>query len=438
MALRDLFVFLVVFGLLPFVFSRPWIGVLLWTWIGIMNPHRMAWGYAVNFPFALVIAIVTLPAVFLSREKKVFPLVPETVLLLLFIGWMTLTTLFALYPELAWSTWVKMIKIQLFIFVTMMVMHDRRRIDLLLWVSTLSLAFFGVKGGIYTILHGGGGMVFGPRGGFIEDNTTIGLAIVIAMPLMRYLQIISERRWIRWALGVSMVLSAVAVVGTYSRGAFLAIAAMGFFLWLKSRHKIATGLLLLALVPAIWTFMPEGWHQRMESIQNYEQDGSAIGRINAWTFAFNLAQDRPIGGGFEAFQLEAFLQWAPNPSDLHDAHSIWFEVLGEHGFVGLVLYVLMWLFSWRTASMIARMTKRKAELGWANDLAKLIQVALVGFWAGGSFLGVAYWDYPYILLVILVLTQRLVRMELSSVAANERTKPGPVVEGVPVQVTTQR
>jgi probable O-glycosylation ligase (exosortase A-associated) len=294
----------------------------------------MAWGYAIHFPFALVIALVTLPAVLMSKEKKMFPLVPETVLLLLFIGWMTLTTPLALYPELAWSTWEKMIKIQLFIFITMMVMQDRRRIDLLLWVSTLSLAFFGVKGGIYTILEGGGGMVLGPRGGFIEGNTTIALALVMAIPMMRYLQIIAERRWVRWGLGAAMILSVVAVVGTYSRGAFLAVAAMGFFLWLKSRQKVATALLLLALVPAVWLFMPEAWHQRMESIQSYQQDRSAMGRINAWEFAYNLALDRPLGGGFEAFQPEAFQRWAPNPDHLQDAHSIWFEVLGEHGFVG--------------------------------------------------------------------------------------------------------
>jgi putative inorganic carbon (HCO3(-)) transporter len=440
MALRDLFVFLVVFGLLPFVFSRPWLGVLLWTWIGIMNPHRMAWGYAVNFPFALVIAVVTLPAVMLSKEKKVFPIVPEIVLLLLFIVWMTLTTPFALYPDQAWITWVKVVKIQLFIFITLIVMHDRRRIDLLLWVSTLSLAFFGVKGGIYTILQGGGGMVLGPAGGFIESNTTIALALVMAIPLMRYLQIISARRWIRWALGVSMILSVVAVLGTYSRGAFLAVAAMGFFLWLKSRQKFATALLLLALVPAVLAFMPEGWHQRMGSIQNYEQDNSAMTRINAWGFDFNQALDRPLnGGGFEAFQPDAFTRWAPY-GDLHwqDAHSIWFEVLGEHGFVGLGLYLLMWFFCWRTASSTARLTEDKPDLKWAHDLGKLIQVALVGFWVGGSFLGLAYWDYPYILLVVLVLTQRLVRIELSNVEVGQQVKPGSEIKGVPVQVITQQ
>lgn len=437
--MRDLLLFLVVFGLLPFVFSRPWLGVLLWTWIGIMNPHRLGWGYAFNFPFALIIAIVTLLAIFFSRDKKVFPLAPEIALLLLFIVWMTLGTPFALYPDLAWPQWEKVLKILGFLLVTLMVMHDRRRIELLLWVSTLSVAFFGAKGGIYTILHGGEGMVLGPPGSFIEGNTEIGLAIVIAIPLMRYLQLISRRAWVRWALGASMVLSVMAVVGTYSRGAFLAIAAMGFFLWLKSRQKIVTGMLLLTLVAFVLYFMPGQWDARMATIENYQTDSSAMGRINAWQMAFNLALDRPFfGGGFETFQPEAFLRWAPIPYDVHDAHSIWFEVLGEHGFVGLILYLLMWFLSWRTASTIIRLSKGKTELKWANDLAKLIQVALVGFWAGGSFLGLAYWDYPYILLVVLVLAQRLVRMELPSLAVSEQGRLGRLSEGVRVEITSQR
>jgi probable O-glycosylation ligase (exosortase A-associated) len=192
------------------------------------------------------------------------------------------------------------------------------------------------------------------------------------------------------------------------------------------------------LVPFVLYFMPGAWDARMATIENYQADGSAMGRINAWQMAFNLALDRPFfGGGFETFQPEAFLQWAPNPHAVHDAHSIWFEVLGEHGFVGLMLYLLMWFFSWRTASMIIRLSKGQAGLKWANDLAKLIQVALVGFWVGGSFLGLAYWDYPYILLIVLVLTQRLVRMELPSLAASAQ-RPGRLSEGVRVEITSQR
>ena len=53
MSLRDLFVFAAVFGTLPFVLRKPYIGIYLWSWLGYMNPHRLAWGLAYDFPFCL-------------------------------------------------------------------------------------------------------------------------------------------------------------------------------------------------------------------------------------------------------------------------------------------------------------------------------------------------------------------------------------------------
>ncbi len=154
-SLRDLVLTVFILGLLPAVLARPWWGILLWTWVGLMNPHKMTWGFAYNFPFAMIIAIVTLVAVFISREPKKLPLTPPVVLLIFFILWMTVTTiLYALYPDLAWIKWEKVIKIQAFIFLTLMVMQSEQRIRALVLVATLSIAFFGIKGGIYTIAQG--------------------------------------------------------------------------------------------------------------------------------------------------------------------------------------------------------------------------------------------------------------------------------------------
>jgi len=48
--MRDLFVTAVIFGLLPFIFKRPWVGILVWAWLSYMNPHRLAWGFALISP----------------------------------------------------------------------------------------------------------------------------------------------------------------------------------------------------------------------------------------------------------------------------------------------------------------------------------------------------------------------------------------------------
>src|SRR6185295_1803697 len=134
---------------------------------------------------------------------------------------------------------------------------------------------------------------------------------------------------------------------SHSRGALLAIVAMLAFFWLKTRAKAMTGLMLLVLVPVAIGLMPEKWEERMRTIQTYEEDASAMGRLNAWRMAFNLAQDRPlVGGGFEIYTQEVFARYAPDPTDVHAAHSIYFQMLGEHGFVGLSLFLLLWLLLW--------------------------------------------------------------------------------------------
>ena len=88
-----------------------------------------------------------------------------------------------------------------------------------------------------------------------------------------------------------------------------------------------------------------------------------------------------------------------------------------HGYVGLAIYVLLWWLTWRCASDIIRTCRTRADLRWAGDLAAMIQVALVGFWVGGTFLGLAYFDLPYILLALLVLTKRVVTAEVANTSA---------------------
>jgi probable O-glycosylation ligase (exosortase A-associated) len=414
--MRDFILTAFIFGCLPFTLVRPEWGVLLWTWIGLMNPHRLTWGFAYTLQFAMVVAVVTLIGVLLSPEPKRMPLRPPVVALLAFIVWMCVTTLTALNPDGAYEAWQRTIKVQVFVLVTLVMMQSRARLNALVWVSTLSIAFFGVKGGLYTLNAGGAGMVLGPPGTFIEGNTEISLAITMTLPLLRYLQLQTQRRWLRWGLGAAMVLSAIAILGSYSRGALIAIVAMGLFFLLKTRNKLAITLAFAVIVPAFMLFMPVQWYDRMSTIGEYEQDASAMGRINAWGFAWNLASDRPmVGGGFRAFTPENFLAWAPYPNDFHDSHSIWFQVLGEHGFVGIALFVLLWLLTWRSAARVIAMARQYGpDFLWASDLVRATQVGLIGYWAGGSFLGLAYWDYPYVLMAIIVLAEVVVAKEIKA------------------------
>lgn len=424
--MRDLLVTGIIFGLLPFIFKRPWVGILLWSWLGYMNPHRQAWGFAYDFPFAFVVGIVTIVAYFFSREKKEMIWSRETITLLIFVGWMVVTTFFSLYPDQAWAQLDKVWKIQLMILLTALIIKDRLQLHWMVWVVALSLGFYGVKGGIFTILHGGAFRVHGPAGTFIGENNEIALALVMTIPLIRYLHLQETRKWVRVGLAGAMVLTGIAAIGSQSRGALLAMLAIGLFLWIKSRNKIVTGTYIFIAVAIIGAVMPQEWYDRMNTIQDYQQDNSALGRINAWHTAFNVASARITGGGFETFSAPTFRQFAPDPWDVHDVHSIYFEQIGEQGFIGLFLFILLGLFAWLRARQVIQACKSNPDTKWAADLAAMIQVSLVGYATGGAFLGLSYFDLPYHLMIMVLLAAKfsgVLNMKTSNLPRLDRKIP---------------
>lgn len=426
--MRDLLVTGMVFGLLPFVFKRPWVGILLWSWLGYMNPHRQTWGFAYDFPFAFIVGIVTMVAFVFSREKKDMIWSRETVVLLIFVGWMLVTTIFALYPSEAWPQFDKVWKIQLMIFLTALIIKERQQLHWMVWVIALSLGYYGVKGGIFTILHGGAFRVHGPAGTFIGENNEIALALVMTVPLIRYLHLQETRTWVKTGLAGAMILTGIAAIGSQSRGALLAMLAMGLFLWLKSRNKMVTGVYMAIAVVIMAAILPQEWYDRMSSIKDYQSDNSAQGRLNAWHTGFNVAKDRITGGGFETFSAPTFRHYAPDPFDVHDVHSIYFEQIGEQGFIGFSLFLMLGIFAWLRARQVIRVCRNDPDRKWAADLAAMIQVSLVGYATGGAFLGLSYFDLPYHLMIIILLAAKFSGVldgKLSAAPAGDRTLPHP-------------
>jgi probable O-glycosylation ligase (exosortase A-associated) len=300
----------------------------------------------------------------------------------------------------------KVMKVDFMILVALVLVVTRTQIMALTSVLVFSLGFYGLKGGIFTIITGGTFRVWGPAGTFIEGNNELALAIIICIPLMRFLQMQVRSKWARWGFGALMLLSAVAALGTQSRGALVAIVAMALMLWWRSGNKLGFSMLLVLLGTAIVAFMPSTWEMRMRSITEYEQDGSAMGRINAWWMAWNLAKSNFAGGGFEIYEPSVFQAYAPNPTDIHAAHSIYFQVLGEHGFVGLILFIAVWICVWRMAEVIRRSGRENSATAWVADLGAMSQAALIGYLVGGMFLSLAYFDLPYNILVLVVASRR--------------------------------
>jgi probable O-glycosylation ligase (exosortase A-associated) len=416
--MRDLLIASIVFGLLPFILKRPFWGILLMAWLGYMNPHRLCYGFMLTMPVVQIVAITTLIGMLMSKESKRMVWSPEIILLIVFIGWMGITTTQAFFFDAAFTQYIKVIKIQILTFMTLIMLTSQERVRQFVWAIVLSLGFYGVKGGLFTIANGGAYHVQGPSTTFIAGNNELALALVMTLPLMRYLHLHEKSHIVKIGLMVGMILTAIATIGSQSRGALVALTITGAFFWLKGRHKIRTGIFIAGGAVAILSIMPDSWYRRMGTIENFDQDASALGRLNAWSTAWNVATDRFFGGGFEMFQASVFQVYAPEAFRVHDVHSIYFQILGHHGFVGLFMFLGLLALTWARCRSTIRLSKKNPEQAWAGDLAAMIQVSLVGFMTAGAFLGLAYFDYFYHLLALAVVVHHLVK---ASAAAQSNT-----------------
>jgi len=194
---------------------------------------------------------------------------------------------------------------------------------------------------------------------------------------------------------------------------------MGVYFWLKSDKKFLSGIAVTLAGASFLMFMPKIWWDRMSTIQSYEEDASALGRINAWWTEFNIANDNIFGAGFNHSSSLIFAQYAPNPTDVHAAHSIYFQVLGGHGWIGFALFMAFCILSLRLSKKITKKTKEHTDLAWANLLSRMVYVSLIAYAVGGAFLSLAYFDLPYHLMAILVMTNIIVDRELAKPVSEE-------------------
>lgn len=413
MTFRDVILTCLIMGLLPFCLSRPWIGVLTWSWLGYMNPHRMTWGFAYDLPFGMMVMLATVVGLVITRDRKGLPNAIEVYLLLALWGWFLVTTIFAFYPDDAWIQFNKVSKILVGIFLSLFLLQDARKLRALIWVIALSIGFFGVKGGIFSIMTGAQNQVLGPRDSFISGNTEIGLALNMVIPLLVFLQREETKLWRRRLLMAAAILSIIASLGTYSRGALVGLAVVVPLVFLKSRARLILLPLLAVAIFVLPSVMPRQWLERMGTIETYEQDVSANQRLNSWYVARELAKDYPImGGGFRTFSKDIYEAYMPGykyAENALDAHSIYFQVLGEHGFTGLALFVALIASTLLSLRRIIWKTRREPSQQWICNCAQMLEVSVLAYAVSGAFLSMSYFDFFYHQVVITVILKTLMK-----------------------------
>ncbi len=379
-------------------------------------------------------AMATLVGFIFSREKKGFTPDLITVLTILFCVHFTLTTFTALNPQLSWTEWSRTSKIFLMTFLAIFLFRDRNKLHWLILVVTFSAAFYGVKGGFFTIATGGQYMVWGPDESFFGGNTGLALVLNMILPFLLIPGMKSAKMTTRCFYLLCFFLTVVAIVGTYSRGGLVGLAAVMLAMFVTLPITAAKRLsIVLALMVAVAVgsfFVPQQWYDRMKTITTYEQDASSMGRINAWWFAYNLANDRPlVGGGFSTYTRELFLRYAPDPEDFHDSHSIFFEVLADHGYVGLLLYLAIIACTVSSLFRLKRVCRSIGDLGWANDYATMVLCSIAGYLGNGLTLGLAYFDLFWLMISMTICLKLIVRdhikkMYMEHLAHRQGSAPG--------------
>jgi probable O-glycosylation ligase (exosortase A-associated) len=396
--LRDLVLTSCILVCLGLTYRYHFVGVLTWAWVALMQPNHEVYGVVSSaLRVNLLVAVVTLIAWMVSKDKKMPRADAIVVVVLIFLAWMTFNEFFAVFPEGSWYMWNgdwRIIALGLVVWTTA---NSRDRIHALIWVVVASFLYFGVKDGILTILEGGIKKTMGPNGGMYADNNQFAAALLMILPLINYLRVNSANYWVRIGLAAGLVLTVFAIVGSYSRGAFVGLVALGFIWWFRSRNKLFYPFIAAAIAYSLFNFMPQSYHDRLTTLNDADSDASFQGRVIAWKVAYYYARDHfPIGAGLDGPQQPSVFNYYFPRDAFHAAHSIFFQVLGDLGFMGLAIYLVLFFLIFVACFRIGRIARSRPEFDWARDLARAIQLSMVAFCVAGSALSLAYCDLLFI------------------------------------------
>jgi hypothetical protein len=240
---RTFFVWAIVFLSLPIAFFQPFYGVLIWAWTSYFRPHDLAWG-AGDLRLSYYIALATLGGVLFSRERfRIIP-VRETFLCgALLVALMIAADHAEFSQGYAWEKVQQYGKVLLMTVLTAALVTSPGRFRILAWTIAISVGGLGFKGGLLGTIRGA--RLAGP-GGFIADNNDFALALNMSLPFFLYLAQQSKRRFVKLALYFVFALSVIAIVLTYSRGGFIGLGMVMFMIWLRSKRKFVSEIVIVA------------------------------------------------------------------------------------------------------------------------------------------------------------------------------------------------
>lgn len=399
----------------------PFVASLAYVWVDEAYPQKIAYLFMNTIHPAELTAILAF-LMFFMKGLQGTRVTLSSVLLVIFAVWCTLSTFFwAVAPEPALLKWDWAVKGLVMAAFLPLMFRTRLQIEAFIQVLIFSIMTNVIGPGLKTLVTGGGynaalGFTVGNAG--LEEGATLSAIAISLIPLLLFVirnnTLLPQNRWVKLGYIGLIVLSISAAIGTYERTGLVAMVVVSVALWLQSRHKFLFGAGLLAAAVVLGTVTSAKWQERIHTITTYREDSSAYSRILVWEWTWNFVKTHPLGGGFEAYLVNHLAGAAAaeisndtsvervNPRASSVAfHSIYFEVLGEQGYVGLALYLSIIAVAYRNLLRIRRLKAPvpEDEIRWCRDLAKAVGASLTTMLISGAFIGIGFTPLVYYFVV---------------------------------------
>ena len=429
-------------GIVWLVFERPFSGVVLYLMVQYLRPGEMIPALAPLRPAVGIVGLVALAFVLRIVVKREFTLVRHPIL-----GVMVafLAVVAASVPGSVWAGWsfqtftiLLRLAVGMFLIVHLTDSWSKMRRLLVVWC-----AINGYLGAWNNVLYYTGQKISEDTGGssgllgsFMGDGNDFALMLNVALPFAIVLARVDANRWVRRLMFASVLMMIVSIIATASRGGFLGLVAGALALvavWRPSRgfytKLAAAGALALFLVflfaPGVWEkkfaeqFSIENnpMFSRVAELNKYDKDESAQGRFDAWKASIQMYLDNPVLGiGAGAFDTAYGTLYKPKDAiaaNWRAAHSVYFQVLGELGTLGIVGLFLMIGMPVSAALRIRRNRRGDSPSDrFVFGVSSGLIASMGAFVVAAAFLSCIYYPHIYMLGMFAALMTRFERQGL--------------------------
>jgi putative inorganic carbon (hco3(-)) transporter len=400
--LRSLWLLFVYVSFLGLSVSAPFVATLGYVWVDTFQPQNVAYILLNQFPVAMIMGAVALGGYLVLDRRSPPPLTLQTGLQVTMAIWITLTLIWAQVPSAAWekSDWA--FKTVAFAAFIPFVIRSRVQIEAFVQTYVFSLAANFMPYGLKVLISGGGyGMDLGLEGGNsgLGEGGFLSTSCLIAVPLAIFLashsQLVPKFKLMPVAYWAIAGLAIATALGTYERSALVGLVVLGIYMWIRTKHKFGFGIVMTVVACLVIYTTSGAWNARVSTIGNFEQENSAYGRVLVWQWTLGFVAEHPMGGGFATYLIDHIELPARDGDPGHTEfgrafHSTYFEVLGEHGFPGIAIFLSL---VGSTLFMLRRLAKKGRaypELQWIVGLSDALQSGLAVFLTSGAFVGLAF------------------------------------------------